>query len=99
MPSWRLVALAPAPHEAEEAHQALGRLRLVGEHVDVLLGVQPRDQDRLLARVLAYAAGAVARAEARLLPAAHRQLERGVVDHRVVDADRAGLDAPRDLLA
>ena len=35
----------------------------------------------------------------RGLPAAHRQLEREVVQLRVVDADGARVDAPRDLLA
>ena len=50
-------------------------------------------------RVLADAVGAVARAESRLLPAAHRQLERAVVDLRVVDAGDAGLDPPGQRLA
>ena len=44
--------------------------------------------NRLALRVLADPVGAVAGPEARGLPAAHRQLERDVVDLRVVDAAR-----------
>src|SRR3954468_17983662 len=65
---------------------------LVREHVHVALGRQPRDQQRLLAAVLADAARAVALPHPRRLPAAHRQLERDVVDLRVVDAHDARLD-------
>ena len=61
---------------------------------------QPRrDDDGLLGAVLADAACAVARAQAGGLRAAHRQLERRVVDHRVVHGGGAGFDAPCDFLA
>ena len=67
--------------------------------MDVALHGDARDEDRLLARVLADAGGAVADAEAGVLPAAHRQLEGDVVELGVVDADDPGLDPAGDLLA
>ena len=67
--------------------------------MDVALGVQARDEDRLLLAELADSAGAVARADPGSLRAAHRQLQRNVVEHRVVDADGACLNALGDLLA
>src|SRR5205823_1510897 len=93
-----LVRLPASVEELEQLAQAGRHLRAVRVHVRVLLGGEPGDEDRLLLAVLADAAGAVARAEARRLRAAHRQLQRRVVDQRVVDADRAGLDAAGDLL-
>src|SRR6476660_580182 len=94
-----LGALPAAVEEAEDLAQAAGHARLVGVHVDLALGMEARHEQRLLLGELADAPGAVARAHAAGLGAAHRPLERGVVDDRVVDADRAGLDAPRDRLA
>src|SRR5262245_21121325 len=41
---------------------------------------------------------AVAEADPRLLPAAHRHVHGGIVDDHVVDVDRAGVDAAPDLL-
>src|SRR5215208_6745463 len=79
---------------AEEA----GGPRLVREHMEVALGREARHQQRLLAGVLADAAGAVARAEPGRLPAAHGQLEREVVQLRIVDAHGSGLDPARERL-
>ena len=94
------VPLAAAVQELEEPGQQLRGARLVGVHEEFLLHRQlRRHDDRLLGAVLADAARAVARAEARGLRAAHRQLERRVVDHRVVDVDRARFEAARDRLA
>ena len=98
-----------APEIVEELAGSVGRHRLgdlrgdladVGQHVD-LAGrrVAGGDEDRLPARVLADPVGAVPRAEAGLLPAAHRQLESRVVELGVVDAGDPGLDPARDLLA
>ena len=77
-----------------------GHIAHVGEHVE-LAGRRPGggDEDRLPARVLADPVGAVPGAEAGLLPAAHRQLQRRVVELRVVDAGDACLDPARELLA
>ena len=55
-------------------------------------------KQRLLARVLAHARRAVAHAEARVLPAAHRQLEREVVDAASLTETaplRSGVRSPR----
>ena len=57
------------------------------------------DHQRLALRVLADPVRAVARAQPGGLPAAHRQLERRVVQLRVVDDRRPGLDPARDPLA
>src|SRR4051794_14316716 len=86
-----LIALAAPVEQAHALRQQPRRARLVGEHVDVALEGEARHQQRLRAAVLADPGRAVARAEAGILPAAHRQLERDVVDLRVVDADRARL--------
>ena len=74
-------------------------LALYGYMCRSRLGCSARDEQRLLLGVLADAVGAVARAQPAGLGAAHRQLERGVVDVRVVDAHGARLDAARDRLA
>src|SRR6478735_4842078 len=86
-----LVALAATPEELERATEELRpALRVVGQHVDVLVRRrEARDEQGLLLRVLADAPGAVAGAHAGVLPAAHGQLERDVVQLRVVDADNA----------
>ncbi len=55
--------------------------------------------DRLLGGVLADPVGAVAAAETRRLPSAHRKLQREVVDLGVVDAAGPGLDPAGDALA
>src|ERR1700716_2032617 len=91
-------ALAAAVQELEDPPDQARGLGLVREHVDIALRGEALDEDRLLGAVLADAARAVARAQAGLLPATHGQLERGVVEHRVVDADRPGLDPARDRL-
>ncbi len=58
-----------------------------------------RDEQGLLLRVLADPARAVTRAHARVLPAAHGQLEGDVVELGIVDADDSGLEPAGDLLA
>ena len=75
-------------------------LGVVGEVVGVARRRVPGGHhQRLATGVLADPVGAVARAEPGLLPAAHRQLERRVVELRVVDHRRPRLDPARELLA
>src|SRR3954447_4959191 len=93
------VARAAAPQQAEQLEQAVRGLLVVGEPLQLALHVEARDEQGLLARVLADATGAVPGTEAQGLPAAHRQLHRQVVRHRLVDADGTGLDAAGNLLA
>ena len=58
---------------------------------------EARDQQRLLRRQYLRMPSAPWRTPSpEALPAAHRQLEREVVDQRVVDAHDAGLDPPGD---
>ena len=75
----------------ERLPDRLARLRAVGEVVGVARRARSRASTisdwRL--RVLADPVRAVARAQPGLLPAAHRQLERRVVELRVVDASRS----------
>src|SRR6187431_3497960 len=56
------------------------------------------DHHRLRAAVLLDAGLAVAIADARLLPAAHRYVHCQVVDQDVIDVDRPALDAAGDPL-
>src|SRR4051794_17480150 len=93
------VALAAAVEQLHGAPQQTRGPGLVGEHVEVALGREAGDQQRLLARVLADPPGPVARAHPRRFPPAHRQLEREVFELRVVDADGARLDPARERLA
>ena len=86
--------------QGEGVADRLAGLGGVGEVMRVARGgVTGHDHQRLALRVLADPFGAVARAEPRRLPAAHRQLERGVIRLRVVDDRRPRLDHARDPLA
>src|SRR5207342_303998 len=62
------------------------------------LAAEASYHDRLGAAVLLDPGLAVAVADARLLPAAHRHVGGGVVDQHVVDVDRAALDPAGDPL-
>ena len=67
--------------------------------MDLPLGSEARDHQGLLAGVLAQSRRAVAYAQTRLLPAAHRQFQRQVVQRRVVHAHGAGVDPARHAFA
>ena len=97
---WRSSNRSLVARAANVSPIACAHLGVVGQVVGVAgRRVAGRDQQRLALRVLADPVGAVARAEARGLPAAHRQLERRVVDLRVVDhrrpRPRSAARAPR----
>ena len=95
-PRWPLSA---PQKQLDAARDQLRHPSVVREVMDLPLGREARDHQRLLAGVLAQAGRAVAYAQARLLPAAHRQFQRQVVQRRVVDADGAGVDPARDPFA
>src|SRR5215213_11970680 len=70
----------------------------VGVPGGLALAAHAGDHDRLTAAELLDPRLAVAVADARLLPAAHRHVSGKVVDENVVDVDRAALDPAGDLL-
>src|SRR5690349_25175641 len=78
----------------DEGAAALG----VGVPGELALAAEAGDHQRLAAAVLLDPRFAVAKADAGLLPAAHRHLGGEIVDEDVVDVDRAALDPSRHLL-
>src|SRR3954452_22528767 len=94
-------ALPPAApvKQLDPALEQAARRGAVGVHVEVAAERQPRDEHRLVLGELADPAGAVAVAEPGRLRAAHREVEREGVEQRVVDAHRARLEPPSELLA
>src|SRR4051794_27813 len=105
--SWRR-AVAALALEAEAALQvaAVDQLRHPGDQAAAAAGVgvpgrfalaaEAGDHERLGAAELADALGAVAIADPRLLPAAHRHVGGEVVDQHVVDVDGPALDPAGD---
>ena len=90
--------VAGGEHADRIAHLP-GDLRRVREHVQVARrGVARGDHQRLPLRVLADPVRPVSRAQPGRFPAAHRQLQRAVVELGVVDAADASLDPAGDPL-
>src|SRR5215203_1270129 len=91
-----------APPSVERSDHQLGRLARqprVREVVQLPVQAEAGDHHVLALAVLLDAGAAVARAEARLLHAADRDLHREVVDERVVDHRGARLEATGHALA
>src|SRR4029077_10818963 len=77
--------------------EATARLA-VGVPGRLALAAEAGDHQGLAAAELLDSRFAMAIADARLLPAAHRHVGGEVVDEHVVDVDRAALDPAGDLL-
>src|SRR6201995_3864507 len=87
-----VAAIDQLRHPGDQATAAAG----VGVPGRFALGGEAGDDERLGAAELADPLGAVAVADPRLLPAAHRHVGGEVVDQYVVDVDGAALDPAGD---
>src|SRR5207245_9886593 len=92
-----LIVRSVGPEHARKAEQQTGPAPAIGEHIGLAPETEWRDQNRLLGAVLAYTSGPVARAQARLLPAAHGNVESKLEQQRRVDGDTASVQPSGNL--